>query len=60
MISLSEIRGNHRLAVSVRCHATLLSRFMSRHLASLGANVVVMGKTFRDAGTPRITFIQAD
>ncbi|MGV6477693.1 SDR family NAD(P)-dependent oxidoreductase [Azotobacter vinelandii] len=37
-----------------------IGRALSRHLASLGANVIVVGQTFRDAGTPRITFIQAD
>lgn len=37
-----------------------IGRALSRHLASLGANVVVVGQTFRDAGTPRIEFIQAD
>lgn len=37
-----------------------IGRALSRHLASLGANVIVVGQTFRDAGTPRLTFIQAD
>ncbi len=37
-----------------------IGRAESRHLASLGANVIVVGQTFRDAGTPRIKFIQAD
>lgn len=37
-----------------------ISRALSRHLASLGANVTVVGRTFRDAGTPGIHFIQAD
>lgn len=37
-----------------------IGRALSRYLASLGANVIVVGQTFRDAGTPRITFIQAD
>lgn len=37
-----------------------IGRALSQHLASLGANVVVVGQTFRDAGTPRIEFIQAD
>lgn len=37
-----------------------IGRALSRHLASLGANVVVVGQTFRDAGTPRIELIQAD
>ena len=37
-----------------------IGRALSRHLASLGANVVVVGQTFRDAGTPRIEFIRAD
>lgn len=37
-----------------------IGRALSRHLASLGANVIVVGQTFRDAGNPRITFIQAD
>lgn len=37
-----------------------IGRALSRHLASLGAHVTVVGQTFRDAGTPRITFIQAD
>lgn len=37
-----------------------IGRALSRHLASLGADVVVVGQTFRDAGVSRITFIQAD
>lgn len=37
-----------------------IGRALSRHLASLGAHVTVVGQTFRDAGTPRITFVQAD
>lgn len=37
-----------------------IGRALSRHLASLGANVVVVGQTFRDVGMPRITFIEAD
>ena len=37
-----------------------IGRALSLHLASLGANVVVVGQTFRDAGTPRIEFIQAE
>lgn len=37
-----------------------IGRALSRYLASLGANVIVVGQTFRDAGTPGITFIQSD
>uniref|UniRef100_A0A809DWP0 Oxidoreductase n=2 Tax=Ralstonia solanacearum TaxID=305 RepID=A0A809DWP0_RALSL len=37
-----------------------IGRAVSRQLASLGAHVVVVGQTFRDAGTPGIAFIQAD
>lgn len=37
-----------------------IGRALSRHLASLGANVFVVGQTFRDEGTPRITFLKAD
>lgn len=37
-----------------------IGRALSRHLASLGADVVVVGQTFRDAGMPKIKFIQAD
>lgn len=37
-----------------------IGRALSRHLASLGADVTVVGQTFRDAGTPGIKFIQAD
>lgn len=37
-----------------------IGRALSSYLASLGANVVVVGQTFRDAGTPRLEFIQAD
>ncbi len=37
-----------------------IGRALSRHLASLGAHVVVVGQTFRDAGVPGIRFIQAD
>jgi NAD(P)-dependent dehydrogenase (short-subunit alcohol dehydrogenase family) len=28
-----------------------IGRALSRHLAALGANVIVVGQTFRDAGT---------
>jgi NAD(P)-dependent dehydrogenase (short-subunit alcohol dehydrogenase family) len=37
-----------------------IGRALSKYLALLGAHVVVVGQTFRDAGTPRIEFIQAD
>ncbi|MGC5833354.1 SDR family NAD(P)-dependent oxidoreductase [Ralstonia pseudosolanacearum] len=37
-----------------------IGRALSRHLASLGARVVVVGQTFRDADVPGIRFIQAD
>jgi NAD(P)-dependent dehydrogenase (short-subunit alcohol dehydrogenase family) len=37
-----------------------LGRAISRVLASRGANVTVVGQTFRDAGVPGIAFIQAD
>jgi NAD(P)-dependent dehydrogenase (short-subunit alcohol dehydrogenase family) len=37
-----------------------IGRALSNYLALLGADVVVVGQTFRDTGTPRIKFIQAD
>lgn len=37
-----------------------IGRALSIYLASCGANVVVVGQTFRDAGTPGIEFIKAD
>lgn len=37
-----------------------IGRALGRHLASLGADVIVVGQTFRDAGTPRIKFVQAN
>ncbi len=37
-----------------------IGQALSRLLASLGANVLVVGQTFRDAGTPGIEFVQAD
>lgn len=37
-----------------------IGRALSRRLAALGARVIVVGQTFRDAGTSGITFIQAD
>ena len=37
-----------------------LGRALSRLMASRGASVIVVGQTFRDAGVPRIEFIQAD
>lgn len=37
-----------------------IGRALSRHLAALGASVIVVGQTFRDAGTTGITFLQAD
>ena len=37
-----------------------IGRAISRHLASAGAQVTVVGQTFRDAGVSGLTFIQAD
>lgn len=37
-----------------------LGRALARLLASKGASVVVVGQTFRDAGVPGITFLEAD
>lgn len=37
-----------------------IGRALTRHLATLGANVFVVGQTFRDEGTPHITFLKAD
>jgi len=37
-----------------------IGRAFSRLLASRGAHVIVVGQTFRDAGTPGIEFIKAD
>ncbi|TAL98708.1 MAG: SDR family NAD(P)-dependent oxidoreductase [Paraburkholderia sp.] len=37
-----------------------IGRALSRYLASLGANVVVVGQTFRDGDVSRINFIKAD
>ena len=37
-----------------------IGRALSRLLASRGAHVMVVGQTFRDAGTPGIEFIKAD
>lgn len=37
-----------------------IGRALSRHLASLGAKVLVVGRTFRDQGTGGISFIEAD
>lgn len=37
-----------------------IGRALSRHLASLGAQVTVVGQTFRDQGTANISFIKAD
>jgi NAD(P)-dependent dehydrogenase (short-subunit alcohol dehydrogenase family) len=37
-----------------------LGRAIARALAARGARVVVVGQTFRDAGTPGIEFVQAD
>lgn len=37
-----------------------IGRALSRLLASRGAHVIVVGQTFRDAGTPGIEFIKAD
>lgn len=37
-----------------------IGRALSRHLASLGAQVTVIGQTFRDQGTANISFIKAD
>lgn len=37
-----------------------IGRAISRHLAARGADVVVVGQTFRDAGVRGIRFIQAD
>jgi NAD(P)-dependent dehydrogenase (short-subunit alcohol dehydrogenase family) len=37
-----------------------LGRALSRRLASCGASVVVVGRTFRDADLPSISFVEAD
>lgn len=37
-----------------------IGQALSRFLASAGATVTVVGQTFRDAGVPRINFMQAD
>lgn len=37
-----------------------IGRALSKHLTSLGANVIVVGQTFRDAGTPNLEFLKAD
>ncbi len=37
-----------------------IGRTLARHLASLGAHVIVVGQTFRDARVSKITSIQAD
>ena len=37
-----------------------IGRAISRHLAAMGAQVTVVGQTFRDAGIPGLAFIQAD
>ena len=37
-----------------------LGRAIARLLAVRGAEVIVVGRTFRDAGTPRIDFVEAD
>lgn len=37
-----------------------IGRALARSLASRGAQVQVVGQTFRDAGVPGITFLQAD
>ncbi|AXI83257.1 SDR family NAD(P)-dependent oxidoreductase [Xylella taiwanensis] len=37
-----------------------IGRALSRYLVSLGADVIVVGQTFRDTGVAKITFIQAD
>jgi NAD(P)-dependent dehydrogenase (short-subunit alcohol dehydrogenase family) len=37
-----------------------IGRALSRFLAARGASVIVVGQTFRDAGVPRIDFLQAD
>ncbi|MHC1481233.1 SDR family NAD(P)-dependent oxidoreductase [Frateuria aurantia] len=37
-----------------------IGRALSQHLASLGAQVIVVGQTFRDMGRPGIEFIKAD
>src|SRR4029077_19249699 len=37
-----------------------IGRALSRFMASRGADVIVVGRTFRDADVPRIAFINAD
>lgn len=37
-----------------------LGRAIARQLAARGANVTVVGQTFRDSGTPGLTFLHAD
>jgi NAD(P)-dependent dehydrogenase (short-subunit alcohol dehydrogenase family) len=37
-----------------------LGRAIARLAAARGADVIVVGRTFRDEGVPRISFIKAD
>ena len=37
-----------------------IGRALALTMAARGAEVVVVGRTFRDAGTPRLTFVEAD
>src|SRR6516162_311571 len=37
-----------------------IGRAVSRFMASHGARIIVVGRTFRDAGVPGIEFVQAD
>jgi len=50
----------HGLKVAIVGGTGGIGRALSRFMASRGAGVSVVGRTFRDADQPRITFISAD
>src|SRR6516225_7765335 len=52
-----ELKGKH---VAVIGGTGGIGRALSRYLASHGANVTVVGQTFRDAGVPGVSFVKAD
>jgi NAD(P)-dependent dehydrogenase (short-subunit alcohol dehydrogenase family) len=52
--------ADHKLQLAVVGGTAGIGRAIARYFAARGAEVIVVGRTFRDEGTRRIEFLQAD
>lgn len=59
-VSSADTFSARDLSVGIVGGTNGLGRAIARYLADRGARVVVVGRTFRDEGTPNLEFIQAD